>query len=59
MSEHHELETVAVTPEEQKANAASLAAILESAGLHRCPHSHDVAFCGCAPGRCAERGEVP
>ena len=54
-----ELETVAVSPEEQLANAASLAAILESAGLHRCPHSRDVAFCGCEPGRCAERGEVP
>jgi hypothetical protein len=44
---------------EVEAHNASLAAILESAGLHRCPHSRDVAFCGCAPGRCAERGEVP
>lgn len=47
-----------ISAEEQEARAASLISILESAGLHRCPHSRDVAFCGCAPGRCAERGEV-
>jgi len=43
--------------EETALRTATVARIMETAGIHRCPNTIGVpAYCGCAPGRCDALG---